>query len=217
MDFSTARQNMVDSQIRPNQVNDERVLAAMAKVPREAFLPSEVKGVAYVDENLPIADGRYLMAPIVLARLLQAAAIDPSEVVLDVGCGTGYSAAVMACLASTVVGIESDERLAQRAGGTLAEQGIDTVAVFEGDLAAGYAKQAPFEVIFFEGAVAEIPASLAEQLSEGGRLLAVVKPDGGVGVANLVTRVGGQLARRSLFDANIPYLPGFEPAAAFTF
>lgn len=217
MDFSIARRNMVNSQIRPNQVNDERVLDAMMEVPREVFLAGELKGVAYVDEDLPVADGRYLMEPIVLARLLQAAAIGPNEVVLDVGCGTGYSAALLARLASTVVGIESDARLAQRASETLVELGIDTVAVVEGELAAGYAKQAPFEVIFFDGAVTEIPATLAEQLSEGGRLVAVVKPDHEVGVATLVIRRGGRLSQRPLFDANIPYLPGFEPKPAFIF
>lgn len=217
MDFSIARQSMVDSQIRPNRVNDGNVLAAMAEMPREAFLPKALHGVAYVDEDLPIGKGRYLMEPLVLARLLQAAAIQPSDVALIIGCGTGYSVAIASRLASAVVAIESDAKLAQAAGDTLTGLGFDTVAVMPGDLKAGYAKQAPFDVILFDGAIAEVPESIAEQLAEGGRLVAVVRPGQGVGKAVVVARENGLLSRREVFDANIPWLPGFEPVSQFVF
>lgn len=217
MDFSIARRSMVDSQIRPNQVNDGNVLAAMAEMPREAFLPKALHGVAYVDEDLPLGKGRYLMEPMVLARLLQAAAIQPTDVVLVIGCGTGYSVAIASRLASAVVAIESDAKLAQTAGETLSERGFDTVAVVQGDLKAGYAKQAPFDVILFDGAVVEIPDGIAEQLAEDGRLVAVVRPGEGVGKAVLVTREDGIVSRREVFDASIPWLPGFEPVSRFVF
>jgi len=217
MDFSIARRSMVNSQIRPNQVNDGDVLAAMAEMPREAFLPKVLHGVAYVDEDIPLGKGRYLMEPMVLARLLQAAAIQPTDVALILGCATGYSVAIASRLASAVVAIESDAKLAQAASDTLTGLGLDTVAVMQGDLGAGYAKQAPFDVILFDGAVANVPASIAEQLAEGGRLVAVVRPGEGVGKAVLVTREAGLLSLREVFDANIPWLPGFEPVSQFVF
>lgn len=217
MDFSVARQSMVNSQIRPNRVSDGNVIAAMAEMPREAFLPKALHGVAYVDEDLPLGKGRYLIEPLALARLLQAAAIQPTDVILIIGCGTGYSVAVASRLASAVVAIESDAKLAQAASETLSELELDTVAVTHGDPKAGYAKQAPFDVILFDGAVADIPEAIARQLAEGGRLVAVVRPGEGVGKAVLVTSGGGILSRRELFDANIPWLPGFEPAAPFVF
>lgn len=217
MDFSIARQSMVKSQIRPNQVNDEDILAAMAELPREAFLPKALKGVAYVDEDLPLGNGRHLMEPRILARLLEAASVQATDVVLVIGCATGYSAAILSRLASAVVAIESDAKLAQSATDTLTDLTIDTVAVIQGDLKAGYPKQAPFDVILFDGAVAEVPDPLIEQLADGGRLVAVVRPDQTVGKATRIVRKGEIVARRELFDANLPWLPGFEPASRFVF
>jgi len=217
MDFSVARQSMVKSQIRPNQVNDPEVLDAMMEVPREVFLPKALRGVAYVDEDLPLGNGRHLMEPRILARLLQAATVQAADVALVIGCATGYSAAVLSRLASAVVAIESDAKLVQAAIDTLTELMIDTVAVMQGDLRTGYPKQAPFDVILLDGAVSEVPDALVEQLAEGGRLVALVKADQTVGKATLITRKGEIVARRELFDANLPWLPGFEPAARFVF
>ncbi len=217
MDFSVARQSMVKSQIRPNQVNDPEVLAAMAELPRETFLPKALQGVAYVDEDLPIGNGRYLMEPCVLARLLQAAAIRPTDVALVIGCTTGYSAAVLSRLASAVVAVESDAKLVQAAVNALAELRIDTVAVMQGELREGCPKQAPFDVIVLDGAVSEIPDALVEQLADGGRLVAAVRKNQVVGRGVLVERRGDVIARRELFDATIPWLPGFEPAPGFVF
>lgn len=217
MDFSIARQSMVKSQIRPNQVNDPEVLAAMAELPRETFLPKALQGVAYVDEDLPLGNGRYLMEPCVLARLLQAATIRSSDVALVIGCTTGYSAAVLSCLASAVVAVESDAKLVQAATNTLAELRIDTVAVMQGELREGCPKQAPFDVIVLDGAVSEIPDGLVQQLADGGRLVAAVRKNQAIGRGVLVVRRGDVIARRELFDATVPWLPGFEPAPGFVF
>lgn len=217
MDFSTARQSMVKSQIRPNQVNDPEVLAAMAELPRETFLPKALQGVAYVDEDLPLGNGRYLMEPCVLARLLQAATIRSTDVALVIGCTTGYSAAVLSRLASAVVAVESDAKLVQAATNTLAELQIDTVAVMQGELREGCPKQAPFDVIVFDGAVSEIPDALVAQLADGGRLVAAVRKTQAIGRGMLIVRSGDVIARRELFDATIPWLPGFEPAPGFVF
>lgn len=217
MDFSIARQSMVKSQIQPNQVKDPDVLAAMAELPREAFLPKILQGVAYVDEDLPIGNGRYLMEPRVLARLLQGATVQATDVALVIGCTTGYSAAVLSRLASAVVAVEGDAKLVQAATGTLSELQIDTVVVLQGELKAGCPKQAPFDVILLDGAASEIPDALVDQLAEGGRLVAVVREDHAVGKAVQIVRRGEVVARRELFDATVPWLPGFEPTTGFVF
>jgi len=208
---------MVKSQIQPNQVTDPDVLAAMAELPREAFLPKALQGVAYVDEDLPIGNGRHMMEPRVLARLMQAATVQATDVVLVIGCTTGYSAAVLSRLASAVVAIEADAKLVQAATDTLNELGVDTALVLQGDLRAGCPKQAPFDVILFDGAVCEIPDALADQLADGGRLVVVVRENRAIGKAVQIVRKGDVVARRELFDATVPWLPGFEPAAGFVF
>ena len=134
MDFEAARRNMVEGQIRPNRVTDPSLLSALAEVPREAFVPEALKSLAYVDEDLAVGGGRHIMKPMVLARLIQEARIKPTDVVLQIGCGAGYAAAVLARMASTVVALESDARLAEQAASTLSGLGIDTVAIVEGPL-----------------------------------------------------------------------------------
>ncbi|MBI1206003.1 MAG: methyltransferase domain-containing protein [Azospirillum sp.] len=215
--FAAARFNMVEGQIRPNRVTDPGVVAALAAVPREQFVPKAVRGIAYVDEAVPVGNGRYLGEPLVTARLLQGAAITPSDVVLVIGCGTGYSAALLARLAATVVAIESDAELAGHATESLSELGADNVVVYEGDLATGYPAQAPYDVILIDGGVAQVPERLLDQLAEGGRLLAVISPFGGVGSARLYRRVAGTISNRVLFDAASPCLPGFEAKPTFVF
>ncbi len=140
VDFVTARRNMVESQVRPNKVTDPRLIEAMTETPRELFLPEALRGIAYVDEDIDLGDGRVLMAPMVLARLLQSADVRPTDIALDVGCATGYSTAVLARLCDTVVGIEPDPEMAAAAGNVLADAGVDNAAVIEAPLAGGYAK-----------------------------------------------------------------------------
>ncbi len=219
MDFESARRNMVEGHIRPNRVTNSLLLSALAEVPREAFVPEALKSLAYVDEDLAVGDGRYLMKPMVLARLIQEAMVKPTDVVLQIGCGAGYAAAVLARMASTVVALESDAGLAERAAGILSGLGIDTVAIVEGPLEKGYPEQSPYDVIFFSGAIGEIPPAFADQLVEGGRLVAVVDggTGGGTGKGVLATLLGGLLGSREVFDANAAHLPGFARAPAFAF
>ena len=190
MDFAAARRNMIDCQVLPN-----RVIDAMAETPREAFVPEAKRSIAYVDEALAVGGGRYLMEPMITARLLQTARIGADDVVLCIGCGTGYSPALLSKLANTVVVVESDKAMAKQAQETLAGLGIDTVAVIDGKMANGYPKQAPYDVIFFDGAVPSVPEKIEKQLAEGGRLVAVCSKRGSaVGSAGPSRiRAGGSL------------------------
>lgn len=217
VDFAIARANMVESQIRPNRVTDPRLIDALARIPREAFLPEPLRSVAYVDENIDLGGGRYLLAPLVLARLLEAAGPRPTDIALDIGCASGYSAAVLAHLCDTVVGVESEPGLAAGAGAVLAELGVDNAAVIEGALADGFAKQAPYDVILFGGAIHQVPDTIARQLAADGRVVAVVVDESGVGRGMLMTRSGDALSGQPVFDATAPPLPGFDVKADFVF
>lgn len=221
IDYTTARANMVESQIRPNAVTDRRLIDAFADVPREVYVPREFQSMAYMDEDMPIrqADGtlRFLVNPMVQARLFQLAEIGPGDVVLDVGCGLGYSSAILARLAEAVVSLECDEDMAARANDTLSEQGVDNAAVVTGSLAAGYESQGPYDAIVLNGSVPSVPQPLLDQLNEDGRLVAVIS-EGALGRAHLYIRKGTAFAQRTAFDATIPPLPGFaaaEPAFVF--
>ena len=216
MDFVGARQRMVFGQIRISRVTDPLVLKAIATLPREVFAPQSMQSTAYRDEDLPLGKNRYLMEPMVLARLLQLAKIQPTDVVLDIGCATGYSAGVLAHMATSVVALESDASLAETAVATLEEQGIDNVAVITASLEAGYAKQAPYNVIVFEGAVDAIPREIRYQLADGGRLVAMVQ-SGVFATATLVKREGRVFSYRTEFEASTARLPGFERAPGFVF
>jgi protein-L-isoaspartate(D-aspartate) O-methyltransferase len=217
MDYAAARYMMVENQIRTNRVNDPLVVAAMNELPREAFVPETLQGVAYSDEDLPLGRGRCLMEPLTTALLLQAAEIGPEDVVLDVGCGTGYASAAMARMASAVVALESDPELAAHANGALANLGLDTVTVVEGPLQAGYSRQAPYDVIFIGGGVEEISPAIIDQLADGGRMVAVVYSKRSVGKGTLFVRFGDVVSRREIFDASTPMLPGFERESTFEF
>jgi len=217
MDFALARTNMVESQLRTNKVTDQQVIEAFEALPRELFVDENQQGLAYVDEDLRIADRRYLMEPMVLARLIQVAALKSTDTVLDIGCGTGYSTAVLARIAGSVVALEPDQRLAERGNAVLNELGIDNAAVVVGDPQAGYSKQAPYDAILIGGAVAEVPPTVIEQLADGGRIVAVLLDEAGLGRATLMKRAGSTVSRRVLFDAAVPPLPGFERKPQFVF
>jgi protein-L-isoaspartate(D-aspartate) O-methyltransferase len=215
--FRAARTRMIESQLRPNKVTNDRVLDAFARIRRELFVPEHLRSVAYVDEDIPLRRGRYLMAPMVAARLLQEAAVKRTDTVLIVAAGVGYEAAVAGLLARTVVAVEEDADLAQLAHAALVEHAIASVSIVEGPPSEGCRQRSPFDVILFAGAIAEIPSGIVSQLAEEGRFVAVVRPENGVGRATLATRTGGLLGRRIIFDAAIPQLPGFEPKPAFVF
>ncbi len=217
VDFAAARLNMVESQLRTNKVTDLRLLDAFENLPRELFVPEPLRGIAYVDQDVTLGRGRFVMEPRVLARLLQAAQPGPEDMALDLGCGSGYATAILSRLVATVVALEDDAALAAAANRTLSELEIDNAVVVEGRLAEGYPKQAPYNVILLGGAVAEIPAAIADQLAEGGRLVAVVSAGPGLGRATLMRRDGGVISSRVLYDAALPMLPGFEAQPGFVF
>lgn len=222
IDFATARRNMVGNQLRPNRVTAPALVQALLETPRELFVPERARHVAYVDEDIALqgstADGsRWLMEPMVFARLLQAANIDKSEVVLDIGCGTGYGTAVLSRLATTVVAVESDARLSEAASVNLEKLRVDNVALISAPLTAGCPAQAPYGVIVFEGAIQGISDAIGAQLAEGGRLVAVLREGPGMGKAILALRRDGRLSHRVLFDAATPHLPGFAPEPSFVF
>ena len=217
MDFAAARINMVESQLRTNKVADDAVLNAFLMVPRERFVPVAFHDTAYLDDDLPLGNGRALLEPMILARMLAAAKISGTDKVLDVGCASGYGTAIIARIAASVVAVEEDKALAEQARARLAELGVLHASIVEGPLAQGHAAGAPYDAIVIEGAVAAIPDAIAVQLAEGGRLVTVVKAGAGVGRATLMNRVQGVLSRRSLFDAAAPILPGFAPAPSFVF
>jgi protein-L-isoaspartate(D-aspartate) O-methyltransferase len=215
--FALARHNMVEGQIRTNRVSDPALLDALATVPREQFVPAERRSIAYIDEDLRLARDRFMMEPMVLARLLQAAEPGRGEVALDVGCTTGYATALLARLTATVVGIESDAALARQAQDLLTRLAVDNAIVAEGRLADGYARHAPYDVILVNGAVEEFPPALFEQLAEGGRLVGVRRGPAGPGAAMLMLKRHGAVAGRVLFEAATPYLPGLAPKPRFVF
>jgi len=210
----SARFNMVETQIRPADVTDPQVLAAMNAVPRERFVPSAAVALAYADVPVQIAPGRYLLDPRSFAKLLQLAEIGPEDRVLDVGCGTGYSAAVLARLAGEVIALEQDADLVRVASGLLANA-VGKVEVVQGGLIEGVKGQAPYDVIFVNGAVEQVPESLLGQLAEGGRLVTFLKD--GQSRAWLFLKEKGQVGKRPDFDADVPVLAGFRKAVGFVF
>ena len=215
-DFSELRTKMVDGQVRTTDVTDPAILEAMLAIPREAFVDEGRRPLAYIDEDIEIAPGRYLMEPSPFAKLVQLAEIRPGETVLDVGAGTGYSSAVLSRLAGRVVALESDAALADRARAALAALAIDNVTVVTGPLGAGHAEAAPYDVILLEGAVEVLPDALFAALRDGGRLVAV-EGRGNAGVARLYLKSGGTVTGRRAFNAAVKPLPGFERTPAFVF
>lgn len=216
-DFAAARFFMVEGQIRPNKVTDHRLVDALSETPREAFVPESARGVAYVDDDLPIGHGRYLLEPMVFARMLQYVGVQESDRVLDVGGAGGYSTAILAKLAASVVGLDSDAALTVAAAAALSAQGVTNATTVTGPMAAGHADGGPYDVIVIEGTIPEVPAALADQLAEDGRLVAIVQDARGVGEVRLFQRVGGVLSSRILFEAQPHALPGFEKKASFVF
>jgi protein-L-isoaspartate(D-aspartate) O-methyltransferase len=216
IDFPDLRTKMVDSQVRATDVTSLPLIDAMLTIPREAFVPTPRRELAYIDEDIEVAPGRFLMEPSPFARLVQMAVIRPSDFVLDVGCCTGYSAAVLSKMAGAVVALEEDQALAAKAQALLASLGCDTVAVVEGPLAKGYAAEAPYDVIVIEGAVDIVPDALFDQMKEDGRLV-VVEGHGNAGVARLYVRKNGVVSGRRVFNAAVKPLPGFHREKAFEF
>ncbi|WP_274628916.1 protein-L-isoaspartate O-methyltransferase family protein [Arvimicrobium flavum] len=221
-DFAALRTKMVDGQVRTTDVTDSAILDAMLAVPREEFVPAKLRPLAYIDEDVEIAPAsssggaRYLMEASPFAKLLQLAEIRADDVVLDVGCGSGYSSAVLSRLAGSVIALEENATLAERAQSTLDRLGYHTVAVVQGALAAGHEPEAPYDVIVIEGGVETVPEPLLDQLKEGGRLVAV-EGAGNAGIAKVYLKIDGLTSARRAFNAAVKPLPGFERTPEFEF
>ena len=213
--FAAARHNMVESQVRPNGITDHRIIDAMAQVRREDFVPTERKTIAYLDEDVQLKEGRFLIEPMAFARMIHMALIKPTDKVLVVGAGTGYGARVIAMLAKSVVALESDPDLLALARGFLA--GTGNVEVVEGGLAAGHGPGASYDVIIIEGRIAAVPESLFAQLANEGRIVAAVG-NTDVSKMQIATLTDGHRSSRSAFDVSVAPLPGFVvEKAAFVF
>jgi protein-L-isoaspartate(D-aspartate) O-methyltransferase len=215
-DTAAARRMMVDGQIRTADITDLELLAAMRTAPRELFVPQALAAQAYSDGEIRLGNGRVLLRPMTLAKLIQAANVRPGDHVLDVGCGTGYSSAVLSHLGAFVVALEEDTALARPAEAALSAAGAPLVRFVEGPLTAGWPADAPFDVILFEGATEVVPNELGDQLKSHGRLAAIFG-DGPAGKAMIYRRIEGKLVGRPVFDAAAPVLPGFAAVPAFVF
>jgi len=214
MDYRAQRTKMIDSQIRTTDVTSHSILTAFFNVERETFVADRLKPIAYIDNDLEIAPGRYMMAPSPLAKLIQLAAITKTDKVLEIGAGTGYATAVIAQLAGSIVAVESDAALLEIARSNL--QAFDNVTLVGGDLASGHAAKAPYDVIFVNGAVEALPTELFSQLKEGGRLVTVVG-EGLSSGARIFVREQGRHSERFAFNASVRKLPGFDKIAEFVF
>ncbi|MFP1643933.1 protein-L-isoaspartate O-methyltransferase family protein [Pontitalea aquivivens] len=212
-DFAARRTMMVDTQVRPNDVTKFPIIEAMLAIPREIFVPAPRREAAYVGENLDIAPGRVMLEPRTLAKLLDALDVTSGDLVLDIGCGLGYSAAVIGRMAEAVVMLE-EEGLAAQAEAALAQLGVDNVAVVAGPLAGGAAKHGPYDVIIVEGAAEQVPQAVLDQLKEGGRIGCLFM-EKALGVARIGRKIDGQVTWRYSFNAAAPVLPGFAAEREF--
>lgn len=214
-DFAARRTMMVDTQVRPSDVTKFPVIEAMLAIPREEFVPDARRAVAYSGENLDLGHGRVMLEPRTLAKLIDGMDLTPADLVLDLGSGYGYSAAVIARMTEAVVALEENPDMATEAEARLAQMGVDNVAVVQGPLAQGWAAQSPYDAILVEGAIEALPAAVADQLREGGRIGAVFA-EGALGVARIGHKLNGQITWRYAFNASAPLLPGFAAKREFS-
>lgn len=216
MDYAAARQAMVDRQVRPSDVTSYAIIGALLDVPREAFVPESLKPIAYFGEHLMLGDRRVLLDPWSFSKLLDIVEVRRDDLVLDLGCGLGYSAAVIARLAEAVIAVEEDETMAQSAEETLVGMGVDNAVVHAGPLAAGAPEHGPYDVVLVEGGIEEFPAAIVEQVKIGGRIGAIFSA-GTYGQGRIGIRTNTGITWRRVFDSTAPILPGFERAKTFEF
>lgn len=213
-DYTYRRVMMVDTQVRPSDVTKLPIIEAMLAIPREMFTPPDRREAAYIGENVPLGGGRVMLEPRSLSKMLDGLDIRADDRVLDLGSGLGYSAAVIAWLAGQVVAVEDNAPMIDAAKAALAEQGVGNVTLVQGPLAAGAPDHAPFDVIIIQGAIEELPAAIADQLAEGGRIAALFA-EGALGVARIGYKHAGAINWRYSFNALAPVLAGFEAQKAF--
>jgi protein-L-isoaspartate(D-aspartate) O-methyltransferase len=212
MNYTQSRKNMVESQLRTNKIVDARLITAFSTVEREQFLEAVLQPIAYLDEEISLGNGRFLLEPMVFARLLQAAAIKQTDKVLVVGAGCGYGAAIISKLTTDVIVLEADATLLRN------REKLAGITLVMGDLDEGCAVHAPYDVIIIEGSIAEVPAAISAQLADGGRFVTIVRENAySSGQAVLLLKQAGTLSQTRLFDASTPFLIGFTPKPAFVF
>ncbi|WP_434286325.1 protein-L-isoaspartate O-methyltransferase family protein [Celeribacter sp. SCSIO 80788] len=212
--FTQLRTTMVDTQVRPSDVTKFPIIEAMLTVPRENFVPAGKREAAYVGEHVDLGQGRVVLDPRVLAKMLDALNIQNDEMVLDLGCGLGYSSAVIARMAQVVVAVEEDAELAKDAAAALAENGSDNVILETGEIAVGAAQHGPYDAVILQGGVEEMPEAILSQVKENGRICAIFL-DGALGIVRIGYKIGGEITWRMVFNATAPILPGFEKRAEF--
>lgn len=221
MNYQLARQNMVNNQIRTNHVTNNNIISAMTVLPRERFVPESLTEIAYVDTAIQVANGRHIVAPMVLARLIQEANVSSDDLVQVIGCGTGYAAAILSNMSKAVVLVEDQPEVCDKAEALFIELGIDNVLVFKTDLVNGCKKQAPFNIIIICGAVEEIPINLVNQLVEGGRIITMILASEGVSYpttkATILTKYNGKLVEKEVFEVNTPKIKSFNKDKVFKF
>ncbi len=215
-DFATRRKMMVDTQVRPSDVTKFPIIEAMLTVEREAYVPDDRREAAYVGGNIALGNGRVMLEPRTFAKMLDALDIQPHEMVLDIGCGLGYSAAVIERLADAVVAVEDSAGMMSEAQSLLSANGAGCAAVLEGALNEGAAKHGPYDVIIVEGGVEHVPEAITDQLKDGGRIAALFM-EGALGAVRVGYRQDGRVNWRDAFNATAPVLPGFASEAAFSF
>lgn len=213
-DFAARRTIMVDTQVRPSDVTKFPIIDAMLSIAREEYVPDGKREAAYVGENIALDNNRVILEPRTLAKMLDALDIQPDELVLDLGCGLGYSAAVLASLSDFVIAVEEDERRANEAQEILSAQGVDNVAVVAGPLSEGNEKNGPYDVIMVQGAVETVPSRILDQLKDGGRM-ACIFADGMLGTAKIGYKIDGEMVWRHGFSAGAPVVTGFEAPRDF--
>lgn len=214
-DYAARRTMMVDTQVRPSDVTKFPIIDAMLSVPREVFVPRDLREAAYVGENVDLGGGRVILEPRTLAKMLDALDILGDELVLDIGSALGYSSAVIARMAEAVVAVEEDSAMIKEAQSLLIEHGADNVILHEGSLSDGAAEHGPYDVILLQGAVEHLPEDLTAQLKDGGRI-ACLFMEGALGAVRVGYKIDGHINWRFAFNAGAPVLPGFERHAAFT-
>lgn len=214
-DFAERRRMMVDTQVRPSDVTKFPIIDAMLSVRREDFVPSAAREVAYTGENIALDAQRVVLEPRTLAKMLDLLAVGNADLVLDLGCGLGYSSAVLARMAEAVVAVEVDEALAAEAQAQLSEAGVDNVILHQGDLAVGAPEHGPYDVILAQGGIETLPDAILEQLKDGGRIVCLFM-DGQLGLVKHGIKLGGKVDWHTDFSASAPVLPGFEAKPAFT-
>jgi protein-L-isoaspartate(D-aspartate) O-methyltransferase len=213
-DFSARRVMMVDTQVRPSDVTKFPVIAAMLRTPREVYVPGPLREAAYVGENIALGNARVVLEARTLAKLLDALDIQPGEIVLDIGCGLGYSTAIIAQLADAVMAVEEDEGFATEAQRTLSAEGVDNAAVIHGPLAEGSARHGPYDAILVNGAVESVPKAILDQIKDGGRIGSLFM-QGALGEARIGYKTDGRMSWRAIFNASAPVLPGFSVNSGF--